>query len=133
MSYFTLTPNQGHLIGELSVNPGLQAKAESWATLRIDEAFFAWDRTVWTGALIPVQISDIAEKLTTGKYLELCYSRGNPKIDADTLSQRLLKEGEAAILRVLDAGGPIDPTYTNYIQPPAYSRQAGRNVRIQRG
>ncbi len=133
MSYFTLTPNQGHLQGELSVDPALKTKAESWATLRIDEAFFAWDRTVWTGATLPVQIADIAEKLTVGKYLEYCFSRGNPKIDADTLSQRLLREGEAAILRVIDAGGPIDPTYTNYIQPPAYSKPAGRNVRIMRG
>ena len=133
MAYFTLTPNQGHLVGEPEVNPGLKEKAERYATMRIDEAFFLWDRTTWTGATLPQQIVDAAELLTVGKYKEMQFATGNPEISSGSLSQRLLAAGEAAITRILDAGGPIDPTYPTRVLPKLYDGSFGRSVRMVRG
>lgn len=133
MSYFTLTPNQGYLIGVMNPDPTAKSKAEAWATLRIDEAFFAYDRSNWSGATLPTQIADIAEKLTVGKYLELVFSVGNPVVDPNSLSRVLLRGGEEAIVRVLDAGGIIDPSNPTLLLYPIYSMPAGRSVRMVRG
>lgn len=133
MSYFTLTPDQGHLTGRKTLSAAAKAKAEAWATMRIDEAFFAWDRTLWTGATLPQQIADAAELLATGKYLEIEYATGNPVVDPNSLSVRLTRAGEEAIVRILDAGGPIDPSYPTTILRPWCVKPAGRVVRIVRG
>lgn len=133
MSYFTLTPNQGYMLGSMELNSSAKSKAEAWATLRIDEAFFAYDRSAWSGATLPTQIADIAEKLTAGKYLELVFAVGNPVVDPNSLSRTLLRGGEEAIVRVLDAGGIINPENPTLLIYPIYSRPAGRTVRMLRG
>lgn len=133
MPYFSLTAGQGYLRGQDVVDPQLKSEAEAWADTRIDETFWNWNRDTWTGMGVPKQIAQAAEMLCAGKYLEKAYAVGNPNQVGDSLSRTLIRDGEKALMRIIDQGGPIDPTNPNYILPPFKSRAAGRVVRIVPG
>lgn len=133
MPYFTLQPTQGYFLATRELNATLKSEAESFATSRVNLVLWNWDRTTWTGAGVPVEVAQAAEMLASGKYLEKAFAVGNPTVNGESLSRKLLRDGEAFLTQIIDQGGPIDPDDPEYRLPPIKSRPMGRSIGIQRG
>lgn len=133
MPYFTLQPTKGYFRASRELDATLKSEAETFADLRVNLALWNWDRTTWTGDGIPTEVSQAAEMLASGKYLEKAYATGNPIVNGESLARKLLKDGEALLTQIIDQGGPIDPDDSDYRLPPIKSRPMGRSVRIHRG
>lgn len=121
MAYSTLTAGASWLYAEAVLQAGIKAKAEQWASDRIDEAFFYWDRSTWTGSGIPDEIEEIADYLGSGRYLEFARADGeaangesDPKLK---LARTLLDRGFRMIERVKQLGGVINDARDNRVGP----------------
>ncbi len=133
MAYFTIQSGAGYFRAQTrELDPTVKAEAELYATMRVDLAFSAWDRTGWTGSDIPVEIAQAAEMIAAGKYLEKIHATGNPQVSETSLAASLIKNGEALLVQIVDVGGPINPDYPTTRLEPIREQTTGRTVRILR-
>ncbi len=77
-AYKALAANAGFLRHWTSLNSTTKAEAEEAANAYIDTEFSEWDRTSWTGALVPVEIQMIALRVGSAEYIQRDFLATNP-------------------------------------------------------
>ena len=111
MSYATLIEGRGFLsyYGRPDQKDALRLVAsEQSATLYVDGAFLKWDRSTWSGAGVPAEIREIADKWGSAEYITRGIMQIAPQSDrAPDLGQSELRSHARDLVETIKARGWI--------------------------
>ncbi len=132
MAYATLQHGKSWLHAERSpLNAAAKSAAESWATLRVDELFFDWNRDDWD-TTTPAEIAEIADLLASGRYLEMAVvGPGSEAAPEKSWGPALIRKGEERAEQVKSQGGPFFDSDRRSKDAPIRSTGFGRMIRLE--